>query len=45
VVYAASNAQPVLRVFRDYASHAPDEFCGLAMIGHATPLPFLDPAW
>jgi hypothetical protein len=45
MVYAASNAQSVLQVFRDYALHAPDEFCGLAKIGHATPLPFLDPEW
>jgi FAD/FMN-containing dehydrogenase len=45
VVYAASNAQSVLQAFRDYALHAPDEFCGLAVIGHATPLPFLDPEW
>jgi FAD/FMN-containing dehydrogenase len=45
VVYAASNAQSVLEAFRDYALHAPDEFCGLAIIGHATPLPFLDPEW
>lgn len=45
VVYAASNAQLVLQVFRDYALQAPDEFCGLAIMGHATPLPFLDPEW
>jgi FAD/FMN-containing dehydrogenase len=45
VVYAASNAQSVLQAFRDYALHAPDEFCGIAKIGHATPLPFLDPEW
>lgn len=45
VVYAASNAQSVLQDFRDYALQAPDEFCGLAFIGQATPLPFLDPEW
>jgi FAD/FMN-containing dehydrogenase len=45
VVYAASNAPSVLQAFRDYALHAPDDFCGLAILGHATPLPFLDPEW
>ena len=45
VVYAASNAQSVLEAFRDYALQAADEFCGLAFIGHAAPLPFLDPEW
>jgi FAD/FMN-containing dehydrogenase len=45
VVYPAANAAAVLTAFRDFAAQAPDEFCGLAVIINAPPLPFLDPAW
>ena len=45
VVHPADAAPAVLRAFRDYAATAPDEFCGLAVITHAPPLPFLDPSW
>jgi FAD/FMN-containing dehydrogenase len=45
IVHPAEHAGEVLREFRDFASHAPDEFCGLAIIAHAPPLPFLDAAW
>ena len=34
-----------LRAFRDFVVDAPDEFCGLAVIAHGPPLPFLDAAW
>jgi FAD/FMN-containing dehydrogenase len=45
IVHPAENAGGVLRAFRDFASDAPDEFCGLAVIANAPPLPFLDAAW
>lgn len=45
VVHPAGEALDVLRAFRDFAAGAPDEFCGLAALVHAPPLPFLDPAW
>jgi hypothetical protein len=45
VVHPAKNAQSVLRAFRDFASQAPDEFCGLAVMCNAPPLPFLEPEW
>ncbi len=45
VVHPAEHAGPALRAFRDFAAGAPDEFCGLAVIAHGPPLPFLDSAW
>jgi hypothetical protein len=45
VVHPAEHAREVLRAFRDFAAQAPDKFCGLAVITHAPPLPFLDAAW
>jgi hypothetical protein len=34
-----------LRLFRDFAVDAPDEFCGMTVMTSAPPLPFLDVAW
>lgn len=45
IVHPAEGAPAALRAFRDFAANAPDEFCGLAIIAHGPPLPFLDPAW
>jgi FAD/FMN-containing dehydrogenase len=45
VVHSAEHGVEALRTFRDFAAGAPDEFCGVAVIAHAPPLPFLDPAW
>jgi FAD/FMN-containing dehydrogenase len=45
VVHPADRALEALRAFRDFAAAAPGEFCGIAVIAHAPPLPFLDPAW
>jgi FAD/FMN-containing dehydrogenase len=45
IVHPAEHAAEALRAFRDFAADAPDEFCGLAVITHAPPLPFLDAAW
>jgi len=45
VIHPADNARDVLRTFRDFAAQAPDEFCGLCVLVHAPPLPFLDAAW
>jgi FAD/FMN-containing dehydrogenase len=45
VVHPAEHAVEALRTFRDFAAGAPDEFCGVAVIAHAPPLPFLDPDW
>ncbi len=45
IVHPAEHAGEALRAFRDYAADAPDEFCGIAVIAHGPPLPFLDPAW
>ena len=45
VVHPAERAVQALRAFRDFAADAPDEFCGVAVIAHAPPLPFLDSAW
>ncbi|HWG70134.1 MAG TPA: FAD-binding oxidoreductase [Steroidobacteraceae bacterium] len=45
IVHPAEHAGEALRAFRDFAADAPDEFCGLAVITHGPPLPFLDPAW
>jgi FAD/FMN-containing dehydrogenase len=45
IVHPAEHAGAALRAFRDFAADAPDEFCGLAVIAHGPPLPFLDSAW
>ena len=45
IVHPAEHASEALRAFRDFAAEAPDEFCGLAVIAHGPPLPFLDSAW
>lgn len=45
VVHSAEHGLEALRAFRDFASNAADEFCGIAVIGNAPPLPFLAPAW
>jgi hypothetical protein len=45
IVHPGEHAGDVLRAFRDFAAGAPDEFCGLAVIAHGPPLPFLDSAW
>jgi FAD/FMN-containing dehydrogenase len=45
VVHSADHGLEALRAFRDFAQSAPDEFCGIAVIANAPPLPFLDPAW
>lgn len=45
VIRPAAEARTALRIFRDFAGHAPDEFCGMTALVHAPPLPFLDAAW
>ncbi|HEX3842864.1 MAG TPA: FAD-binding oxidoreductase [Steroidobacteraceae bacterium] len=45
IVRPAAEAADTLRVFRDFASAAPDEFCGVLVIAHAPPLPFLPASW
>src|SRR5277367_1606927 len=45
IVHPAEHAAEALRAFRDFVADAPDEFCGLAVIAHGPPLPFLDAAW
>jgi hypothetical protein len=45
VVFPADQSVPVLRRLRDLALEAPDEFCGMAVLTSAPPLPFLDAAW
>ncbi len=45
IIHPAEHAAEALRAFRDFAAAAPDEFCGLAVIAHGPPLPFLDSAW
>ena len=45
IVRRAAEAGNVLRVFRDFARAAPDEFCGMIVIAHAPPLPFLPASW
>ncbi|MGH7594389.1 MAG: FAD-binding oxidoreductase, partial [Gemmatimonadales bacterium] len=41
IVRRAAEASDALRIFRDFASAAPDEFCGVMVIANAPPLPFL----
>jgi FAD/FMN-containing dehydrogenase len=45
VVHSAEQGAGALRFFRDFASSAADEFCGIAVIANAPPLPFIDPEW
>lgn len=45
IVRRASEASDALRTFRDFTSAAPDEFCGVTVIAHAPPLPFLPASW
>lgn len=45
LIRAPQEASETLLRFRDYAATAPDEFCGMVVLGHAPPLPFLDAAW
>jgi FAD/FMN-containing dehydrogenase len=45
VVHPAERGAAALRFFRDFATEAADEFCGLAVIAHAPPLPFIDSEW
>ena len=45
IVRPGSEALEALRVFRDFAATAPDEFCGMTVLAHAPPLPFLEAAW
>jgi FAD/FMN-containing dehydrogenase len=45
MIRPAAEARTVLRTFRDFAQQAPDEFCGMTVLAHAPPLPFLDAAW
>jgi hypothetical protein len=45
VIRPAEEAELTLRAFRDFAMQAPDAFCGMVVLIHAPPLPFLDAAW
>jgi FAD/FMN-containing dehydrogenase len=45
IVHPAERALEALHTFRDFAVNAPDEFCGIAVIAHGPPLPFIDAAW
>lgn len=45
VVRPAEEAALVLRTFREFTKEAPDAFCGMVVLKHAPPLPFLDAAW
>jgi len=45
VVFPGDQSGAVLKGFRDFVLEAPDEFCGLAVMTSAPPLPFLDAAW
>jgi len=45
VVFPGDESTAVLRRFRDFAREAPDEFCGMVVLTHAPPLPFVDRAW
>ena len=45
VVRPAEEAALILRAFRDFTVEAPDDFCGMVVLIHAPPLPFLDAAW
>jgi FAD/FMN-containing dehydrogenase len=45
IVRPAEEAALLLRTFRDFTAEAPDAFCGMVVLIHAPPLPFLDAAW
>jgi len=45
VIRPAEEAGLVLRAFRDFTVSAPDAFCGMVVLIHAPPLPFLDAGW
>ncbi|MDE2448236.1 MAG: FAD-binding oxidoreductase [Gammaproteobacteria bacterium] len=45
VVRPAADAALLLRTFRDFTAQAPDAFCGMVVLTHAPPLPFLDASW
>ncbi|HVO46536.1 MAG TPA: FAD-binding protein [Steroidobacteraceae bacterium] len=45
VIRPPSEAREALRIFRDFALSAPDEFCGMTVLAHAPSLPFLNAAW
>jgi FAD/FMN-containing dehydrogenase len=45
VIRPANEAGAALRAFRDFAQTAPDGFCGMTVLAHAPPLPFLDASW
>jgi FAD/FMN-containing dehydrogenase len=45
VIRPLTEARTALRTFSDFAAQAPDCFCGMAVLAHAPPLPFLDAAW
>ncbi|MDE2305282.1 MAG: FAD-dependent oxidoreductase [Gammaproteobacteria bacterium] len=45
LIRPATEAAEAIRVFRDFTAGAPDEFCGMLVLAHAPPLPFLDAAW
>ncbi len=45
VIRPATAAALALRAFREFAAGAPDEFCGMTVLAHAPPLPFLDANW
>jgi FAD/FMN-containing dehydrogenase len=43
VIHSAARAVESLRFFRDFAASAAEEFCGIAVIANAPPLPFIEP--
>jgi hypothetical protein len=45
IIHPLDHAPALLRIFRDLAVAAPDEYCSLVVLTSAPPLPFLDPAW
>lgn len=45
VIHPVDHAFEALQNFRDFAADAPDDFCGIAVIARAPPLPFLDASW
>lgn len=45
LIRPAGEARQALQAFRQVATSAPDEFCGMLVLCNAPPLPFLDAAW
>jgi FAD/FMN-containing dehydrogenase len=45
VIRPASEARAALQIYAQYAAQAPEEFCGMAILTHAPPLPFLETSW